>query len=255
MAKIFITGSSDGLGLMTAQLLVERGHAVTLHARNAARAQVARHALPSAEEVLLGDHSSIRQTIELARQAAALGLFDAIIHNAAVGYREPRRVQTEDGLAHVFAINSLAPYLLTALIPVPPRLVYVSSGLHTQGDPSLHDLNWDQRPWNGHQAYSDSKLHNVLLAFAVARNRPHTCSNAMTPGWVPTKMGGSAAHDDLGQAHLTQAWLSTSPAASALSGHYFYHLEQRPSLPAASDPATQDRFLEECKRLTGVPLF
>lgn len=172
MARVFVTGSSDGLGLMAAQLLVEQGHAVVLHARNEQRADETRRKLPAAHAVLIADLSSMSQTRDLANQANATGRFDAVIHNAAVGYRESRRLQTEDDLAHVFAVNSLAPYLLTALMQPPQRLVYVSSALHLQGDSSLRDLNWTDRRWKGNQAYSDSKLHNMLLAFAVARRWP-----------------------------------------------------------------------------------
>lgn len=254
MANIFITGSSDGVGLLTAQLLSSEGHTVVLHARNQARADETRARLPAAHAILLGDLSSIRETRALADQAAALGPFDAVIHNAAIGFKEKRRLTTEDGLAHVFAINSLAPYLLTALIPLPPRIVYISSKLHLQGDATLQDLNWTDRPWRGNQAYSDSKLHNVLLSFALARLHPELRSNAVTPGWVPTKMSGPRASDDLEQSHLTQSWLSTSPDAAGITGKYFYHLKPARPLAAASDPALQDRFLAECQRLTGVSL-
>ena len=64
----------------------------------------------------------------------------------------------------MFAINTLAPYLLTALIDRPKRLVYLSSGMHRSGDLSLEDLTWERRPWQGAAAYADSKLHDVLLA-------------------------------------------------------------------------------------------
>jgi hypothetical protein len=140
MSRIFITGSSDGLGLMAAQLLVEQGHSVVLHARNLQRAEATHRRLPGAEAIVTGDLASLQQMRSVADQVNALGSFDAIIHNAAVGYREPRRVETEDGFAHVFAINSLAPYVLTALIHPPRRLIYISSELHKQGDPSLSDL-------------------------------------------------------------------------------------------------------------------
>src|SRR5580698_9566994 len=153
MSRIFITGAADGLGLMAAQLLVEQGHSVVLHARNAERAAETQRKLPEAEAVVTGDLASLRQMRSVAEQVNALGTFDAIIHNAAVGYREPQRVVTEDGFSHLFAINSLAPYVLTALIHTSRRLVYISSGLHEQGDPSLRDLNWEQRRWEGMQAY------------------------------------------------------------------------------------------------------
>jgi len=219
MSRIFITGSSDGLGLMTAQLLLQEGHAVVLHARSAQRAEETRRKVPEADAIVTGDLSSLQQMRLVADQVNALGAFDAIIHNAAVGYREPRRIDTVDGLAHVFAINSLAPYVLTSLINTPRRLIYISSGLHKDGDPSLRDLNWADRSWEGQQAYSDSKLHNVLLAFAMARRVPDVLCNAMTPGWVPTKMGGPGANDDIDQAHRTQAWLAVSAdPASQVSG-------------------------------------
>jgi NAD(P)-dependent dehydrogenase (short-subunit alcohol dehydrogenase family) len=255
MSRIFITGSSDGLGLMAAQLLVEQGHSVVLHARSKERAAETQRKLPEAEAVVVGDLSSLRQMRSVAEQANALGTFDAIIHNAAVGYGEPQRVNTEDDFAHVFAINSLAPYVLTALMLPPKRLVYISSGLHKQGDPSVHDLNWENRTWDGLQAYSDSKLHNVLLAFAMARRCPGVLCNAMTPGWVATKMGGPGANDDLKQAHRTQAWLAVGEAPAArVSGKYFYHLQSEPPLAAALDCSLQDRFMNVCEQLTGTTI-
>ena len=145
MARVFITGSSDGLGLMAARLVLEEGHDVVLHARNNNRANEVRSNLPGADAVAIGDLSSITQTKLVAEQVNRLGSFDAIIHNAAVGYREPERLETEDGLPHVFAINTLAPYILTALILKPKRLIYLSSGLHQRGDPSLNDLMWHER--------------------------------------------------------------------------------------------------------------
>jgi len=255
MARVFITGSSDGLGKMVAQLLAEQSHQVVPHARNEARGKDAMAAIPEAESVVIGDLSSIRQTRDVAEQVNALGAFDAVIHNAGVGYREPWRVATEDGLPHVFAVNTLAPYILTALIQRPKRLVYLSSMLHHHGDASLKDLAWEGRPWQGQQAYSDTKLHDVLLAFAVARLWPDVLSNAVEPGWVATKMGGSAATDDLDQGHRTQAWLAISddPAAK-MTGEYFYHMRRRTPEAATRNADLQDKLLEGCRRFSGVEL-
>jgi NAD(P)-dependent dehydrogenase (short-subunit alcohol dehydrogenase family) len=255
MARVFITGSSDGLGQMAAKLLIEQGHKVVLHARNQQRGKDALAAVPQAESVVIGDLSSIAQTRNVAEQVNALGDFDAVIHNAAVGYKEPSRIATEDGLPQVFAVNTLAPYILTALIKKPKRLIYLSSGLHKNGDASLKDLTWEERPWQGTQAYSDSKLHDVMLAFAIARLWPGVLSNSLEPGWVPTKMGGPEAPDDLDQAHRTQVWLAVSDEPSAtVTGEYFFHKQLRKPNPAARDTSKQEQLLEMCGHLSGVEL-
>jgi NAD(P)-dependent dehydrogenase (short-subunit alcohol dehydrogenase family) len=240
---------------MAAQLLLEQGHSVVLHARNPQRGRESMAAVPGAEAVVIGDLSSIAQTRKVADHVNALGSFDAVIHNAGVGYREPKRVATEDGLPQVFAVNTLAPYILTALIQTPKRLVYLSSGLHHQGDASLKDLTWEHRPWNGQQAYSDTKFHDVLLAFAVARHWPHVLSNAVEPGWVATKMGGGGATDNLDEGHRTQVWLAVSddPAAK-VSGEYFYHMRKKTPKSAARDVETQEKFMEACKGFSGIEL-
>jgi NAD(P)-dependent dehydrogenase (short-subunit alcohol dehydrogenase family) len=240
---------------MAAQLLIEQGHGVVLHARNQKRGQEALSAVPGAETVVIGDLTSIAQTRKVAEQVNALGSFDAVIQNAAIGYREPRRIATEDGLPHVFAVNTLAPYILTALIKRPKRLVYLSSGLHRSGDASLKDLTWENRPWQGQQAYSDTKLHDVLLAFAVARRWTDVLSNALEPGWVATKMGGAGAPDDLDAGHRTQVWLAVSddPAAT-VTGGYFYHMRPRTPNPASRDVRKQEELIEACERFSGVTL-
>ena len=253
MAHIFITGSSDGLGKMAAGLLINQGHRVVLHARNEQRAADALKGNPKAEAVLTADLSSIHQTVELAEKINALGHFDAIIHNAAVGYQEPRKITTADGLPHLFAINSLAPYLLTALINKPQRLIYISSGLHRDGDSSLQDLLWEKRRWNGFQAYADSKLHNVLLAFATANKWKDVYSNALEPGWVATKMGGPSAPDSLEQAPLTQVWLASSNDPEVLrSAGYFYHKKPQAVHPDAKNRDVQELFLQRCAQISGI---
>ena len=255
MARVFITGSSDGLGRLAARILVGWGHRVVLHARDEARGKEAMAAVPGAEAVLTGDLASLAQTRALARQAADAGPFDAVIHNAAVGFREKRRIETKDGLPHVFAVNTLAPYVLTALMPKPCRLVYVGSELHRRGDAESDDLLWQRRPWNGHRAYCDSKLHDTMLAFAVARRWPGVASNALEPGWMPTKMGGPHATGDLDAGSRTQAWLAAGDdPATAATGGYFHHLRPKKPSGAARDTEAQDRLLAACARLSGVDL-
>ncbi len=255
MARVFITGSADGLGRMAALLLIEQGHKVVLHARSAERGRQALAAVPGAETVVIGDLASIAQTRKMAEQVNALGSLDSVIHNAGMGYREPRRIATEDGLPQVFAVNTLAPYILTALMQRPKRLVYLSSGLHQAGDANLKDVAWEHRPWRGQQAYSDTKLHDVLLAFAIARRWPDVFSNALEPGWVATKMGGAGATDDLDQGHRTQVWLAASDDPGAMvTGKYFYHMKLRTPNPSASDADRQEELLAACKRFSGVEL-
>ena len=195
---------------MAAQLLIEQGHGVVLHARNEQRGQEALSAVPGAETVVIGDLTSIAQTRKVAEQVNALGSFDAVIHNAGIGYREPQRIATEDGLPHVFAVNTLAPYILTALIKKPKRLVYLSSGLHRNGDASLKDLAWEQRPWQGQQAYSDT---NCTMCFwplrSRAAGRKFSRMRWSRAGWRP-RWEARGRPDDLDSGHRTQVWLAVS---------------------------------------------
>jgi NAD(P)-dependent dehydrogenase (short-subunit alcohol dehydrogenase family) len=255
MATVLITGSSSGLGLMAAERLLAAGHRVVLHARNDGRADDVRQELPGVAAVVTGDLSSLQETRALAEQINALGHLDAIIHNAGVGFRAPRRIETSDGLCETFQVNVVAPYLLTALVTPPARLVYLSSAMQFYAEPRFDDLQWTQRRWDGSESYGETKLYVAALAFAVARRWPHVLVNTMTPGWVPTRMGGTDAPDDLELGSVTQAWLAVSdePAAQ-VSGSYFYHQrEERPN-PAARDAGVQAKLLRVCAEITGVEL-
>jgi NAD(P)-dependent dehydrogenase (short-subunit alcohol dehydrogenase family) len=238
MARIFITGSADGLGHLTAKLLISEGHQVVLHARNEERGRQVLDKLPTAEKVLIADLSNMEATKKLAADVNALGIFDAVIHNAGV-YRVSNPV--------IFAVNSLAPYILTCLIQRPKRLIYLSSGLHLQGDASLEKLN------NSGSSYSDSKLHVLMLSMAVAGKWPEVYSNAVNPGWVPTKMGGPNAPDNLNKGVETQAWLAVSEDVKArVSGRYFYHKRETQYLAAAGNDVVQEKFLALCGEISGV---
>ena len=255
MARVFITGSSDGLGLMAARLLIEQRHEVVLHGRNDDRSRDALAAAADAGGAVSGDLCTVAGARTVAEAINKLGRFDAVIHNAGIGYRETQRVETEPGVPSVFAVNVLAPYILTALIETPGRLVYVSSGMHRGVRPRMDDLLWTRRAWSGSSAYAESKLCDVLLAFAVARRWKDVCSNALEPGWVATKMGGPSAPDDLQQGCMTQAWLATSEDELARStGGYFYHQRLRAPNAIVNDVRTQEDLMAECYRISGIPL-
>jgi NAD(P)-dependent dehydrogenase (short-subunit alcohol dehydrogenase family) len=255
MARILITGSVEGLGLLAGRRLAAGGHKVTLHARNEKRAADARRALPQLERVVVGDLSTLAGMRQTATDANDGPAYDAVIHNAAIGDRERARIETEDGLERVFATNALAPYVLTAIITPPRRLAYLTSGLHRGGSPDLGDAQWTRRRYSGSQAYADSKLFNVILAFAIARLWPAVFSNSVEPGWVPTRMGGAGAPDDLELGALTQAWLAVSDDPGArVSGRNFYHQKPREAHAAAGDPRAQDAFIAYCAKLSGVEL-
>ena len=145
--------------------------------------------------------------------------------------------------------------MLTALIERPDRLIYLSSSMHYGGEASLRDIDWLERRWDTNQAYSDSKLQITALAFALARRWPKVMSNAVDPGWVPTKMGGPGAPDDLEEGHLTQTWLAVSddPAAK-VSGAYWHHRKQRKPADGALDQRFQDQLIARLAELTGVAL-
>jgi NAD(P)-dependent dehydrogenase (short-subunit alcohol dehydrogenase family) len=230
------------------------GHEVVLHARSRERASAVTTLLDRSLGVVIGDLSSADETRSIADQVNRIGGMDAVIHNAGI-YLERSRGDTAEGHAKTMAVNTLAPYILTALIRRPGRLVYLSSGMHRSGSASLQDIDWTERRWNASQAYSESKLHVAALAAAVARRWPEVLSNAVDPGWVPTKMGGAGAPDDLEMGHLTQTWLAVSddPAAKTCGG-YWYHRQQLPPAKEVTDPAFQDRLLDRLAKLTGVRL-
>jgi NAD(P)-dependent dehydrogenase (short-subunit alcohol dehydrogenase family) len=241
MARIFITGSADGLGQLAARALIAQGHKVVLHARNNKRGQDALNKVPGAETVITADLSSVDETKQLAAKVNALGKLDAVIHNAGV-YQAPSE--------EILAVNTLAPYILTSLIERPKRLIYLSSGMHLDGRSKLQSFETDV----SRISYSDSKLHVLMLCLAIARKWIEVYANAVDPGWVPTKMGGKAAPDDLQKGYETQAWLAVSNESQAkLSGRYFHHQKESRHNPEADDVELQERFLSLCEKVTRVP--
>lgn len=241
-ARVFITGSASGLGYATAEKLLEQGHEVVVHVRSRTRMSAVEKLVEQGAVATVGDLADIVQIRDLARQVNDIGRMNAVIHNAGV-----------ISGASLLVVNVVAPYLLTAMIERPQRLIYLSSSMHRSGRADLDGMDWSGRTATG--SYSDSKLFVTTLAMAVARHWPKAFSNAVDPGWVPTRMGGPSAPDDLRLGHLTQEWLATSDDAEALtSGGYWYHQQRQRPHSAVNDTRFQDRLLAELARATGTQL-
>jgi NAD(P)-dependent dehydrogenase (short-subunit alcohol dehydrogenase family) len=240
--RVFVTGSADGLGRATARTLLDDGHEVVVHARSRKRLAAVGELLDRGAVPVAGDLADLDQTRDVAEQVNRFGRMDAVIHNAGVYTGRT-----------ILPVNVIAPYLLTALIDRPQRLVYLSSGMHRGGRPDLTGMDWSGRSVAG--SYSDSKLFVATLSAAVARLWPSVVSNAVDPGWVPTRMGGPNAPDDLRLGHLTQEWLAVSDAPDALStGGYWHHQRLQKPHPAVHDEHFQDQLLGALARFTGTAL-
>ncbi|KAI1433145.1 short chain dehydrogenase [Xylaria sp. CBS 124048] len=259
MARIFITGSSDGIGLRVAKQLIPRGHTVYLHARNSQRAKETKEACPGAVKVLTADLTSIEETKALASSLSELGPLDCIIHNAGL-YLGPYREQAQRFPA-VFAVNVLAPYLLTCLAPLPKRLIYTSSALHRQGSTNLDDLGYKWRHGAGRfsdrQAYADTKLFNTMFGYAFGRRLASkgVVSHSVDPGWVPTKMGGAHATGDIHETERLFVMLAEGSGEAEGKNQCFWENGKKGpsrSKEDAYDEQVQDALLEKLGKITGV---
>lgn len=224
MKKIFITGSTTGLGLLAGNMLLEQGHQVVLHARSDKSAKEAKSKLNKDVPFVIGDVSNLTDIKSIAEQANALGPFDTIIHNVGVYEADTKTM---------LMVNVLTPYILSTSLKRPERMIFLSSGMHLSGEFNLENPN-----------YSDSKLFVNMLTKYFARKWSGTYINAVDPGWVPTRMGGKGAPGDLVQGAQTQVWLAVSNDPAALvTGKYFHHKEQRKSNSLADSERNQDELV------------
>lgn len=238
MARILVTGSAQGVGRNAATALLDDGHDVLVHVRDKGRRGTVADLLDRGAGCVVGDLSRLDDVHDLAYQVVRLGGVDAIIHNAGSDDRD------------VLAVNVVAPYLLTVLVPA-ARHVYTSSSMHRGGRADLRGLDWRR----GNRGYSDAKLYVTALMAAVARLRPCIASHAVVSGWVPTRMGGTGAPDPLELAHTTQVHLSTAPDdVVGRSGRYWHHMRTQRPAAVVDNPAFQDALLASLADETGVVL-
>jgi NAD(P)-dependent dehydrogenase (short-subunit alcohol dehydrogenase family) len=258
MARILITGSTDGFGLEAARQLVQRGHTVYLHARSQGRADDAKAKCPGAAGVLIADLTSETETRKLAKEANAIGTFDAVILNAGLLYG-PFRKTPETGVPAMVFVNVIAPYILSCLLKRPKRLIFIASVLHREANTNVKDIFWLERGEEDFQdfsAYCDSKFHVMLLANAVARRFKCTSVTAVHPGYVATKLGGQGGTDKLEDGVETYVMLAEGDYDQSLTGVYFEPKKKiGEPLAATADENSQEAVVKACEDITGLRLL
>ena len=249
MAVICITGSSDGIGLATARVLVADGHRVLIHARNRDRGRPVLEQLRGETTLVTGDLAQLDEVHRLADQIHANGPVDALVHNAGIWVRGNTPRTTADGLETTFAVNVLAPHLLTSLLAaeLQGRLLWLGSGSANFGRPDPATLGGPQEP---SRAYSDSKACDVALALAWSRRLPGVASAAVDPGWVKTKLASAGAPGDVTSSADTLAYCCTQ--ADLASAPYWKHRAPTPIPRHLQNEALQDAIASACDRLARI---
>lgn len=254
MSTICLTGSTDGIGLAAARALLADGHRVLVHARGEARGRAVLDGLRcdglSADVALVhGDLARLDDVRALAGQVAEHGPLDALVHNAGVWVRGDTSRITSDGFETTFAVNVLAPHLLTALLAeqLHGRLLWLGSGMAGSGRPKPSALGSARDP---RQAYADSKACDIALALAWGRRLPHVTSAAIDPGWVKTKLASSGAPGEVEQAADTVVFCCTE--ADLTSAPYWHGRRPVPVPGRLRDVGLQDAIAGACDRLAGL---
>jgi NAD(P)-dependent dehydrogenase (short-subunit alcohol dehydrogenase family) len=249
MATICVTGATDGIGLATARDLLAAGHRVLVHARSEARGHLVIDGLEGDAVLVTGDLSRLTEVRTLAGQIDSQGPLDVLIHNAGVWVRGDTPRTTVDGFETTFAVNVLAPHLLTVLLAdrLTGRLLWLGSGMARSGRVRPDALGAERNP---RQAYADSKAGDVALAMAWGRRLAGIASAAVDPGWVKTKLASAGAPGDPRQSADTLLYCATEADLSRAP----YWRDRRP-VPVPGhlrDPALQDSLAAACDRLSGL---
>jgi NAD(P)-dependent dehydrogenase (short-subunit alcohol dehydrogenase family) len=249
MSAICITGSSDGIGLATARVLLADGHRVLIHARSRDRGRPVLEQLGGDTTLVTGDLAQLDEVHRLADQIQAHGPVDVLVHNAGVWVRGSAPRTTVDGLETTFVVNVLAPHLLTHLLAADlgSRLIWLGSGMANSGRPDPATLGRRQEP---SRAYADSKACDVALALAWGRRLPAVASVAVDPGWVKTKLASAGAPGDVTSSADTLAYCCTE--ADLTSAPYWRNRAPTPVPQHLRDEALQDAIAAACDRLAGI---
>jgi len=259
---ILITGSTDGIGKQTALELAEMGATVLLHGRNSGRAAKVLKEIKKATgndriEVLIADLASLTQVRNLAEQVRKKhDRLDVLINNA--GVYETRHGISEDGFEMTFAVNHLAPFLLTLLLldliknSAPSRIINVSSQVHASSI-DLDNLQAEKH-YSAYEAYSLSKLCNVLFTYELAERLKGTgiTVNCLHPGVIDTKLlkaGWGMGGSPVTQGAKTSVYLATAPELSTVNGKYFVNMKPTKSSRISYDAETRKRLWRISERL------
>jgi len=272
---ILVTGATDGIGRATASAIASQGHTVIISGRNPPKtAHVAEEIRQQTRNPNIDHVIADFASLDAVRRMVSMFLerydqLDVLVNNA--GLVTPTRQLSQDGYELQFAVNHLAPFLLTNLLldalqrSPAGRIVNVSSIGHARGQIHFDDLQFE-REFQPRQAYSQTKLANVLFTYVLARRLQDTSvtANVLHPGIVKT----SLSHDYMGnpifrffegfiavspeKGAATTIYLATSPEVAGISGGYFIRSQQKKSAPHTYDEALQDRLWSVSEQLVGL---
>ena len=262
---VLVTGGTGGIGRATAMGLAKMGARLGITGRDRGRTQEAAAEIRAAGggqvDVFVADLSSQSQARRLAAEVLqTYPRLDVLVNNVG-GYWNTRHI-TPDGLERTFALNHLAPFLLTNLLlerltqSTPARVVTVASNAHTTGQIDFDDLQ-GERSYSGSRAYSQSKLANVLFTYELARRLAASAvtANALHPGVVNTSFGAGDPGGiqrlflpfvrpflkTAGQGAATSIHLASSPDLKQVSGRYFANSKPKKSSKASYDQPAAER--------------